>query len=103
VLLPQLLGDLGRVLYLDSDLIVTGPLDELWSTDLVAHPLAAVTNPLYPGMSTAFFRVLGLPTETAYFNSGVMLIDLEDWRRNHRTEDVLRFVERLASATDWPD
>ncbi|HVT34306.1 MAG TPA: glycosyltransferase, partial [Nevskiaceae bacterium] len=50
VLLPRLLPDVERVLYLDADLIAADSLLPLWQTPLDDHLLAAVTNPLYPFM-----------------------------------------------------
>lgn len=74
-----------RVLYLDCDLLVIGNLTELWETDLDGYLLGAVQE--------ATTGVLGTPKtyehpqdphldpEKPYFNAGVLLIDLPQWRR----------------------
>jgi lipopolysaccharide biosynthesis glycosyltransferase len=44
ILLPEMLSDIERVLYVDVDVLVVAALDELWSIDLADAYLAAVTN-----------------------------------------------------------
>ena len=78
LLAPRLLPDtIEKVLYLDSDLIVRKSLAPLWNTDIADRPLAAV--PDYIGGTAG--RDLGLPDGTKYFNSGVLLMNLQYWRR----------------------
>lgn len=80
---------LDRVLYLDLDLLVEGSLLPLWQMELDGHPLAAVSDPFarrrffWAARLAQDAQAAGLsrcPTEP-YFNSGVMLIDLAQWRR----------------------
>lgn len=103
VLLPELLPTLDRVLYLDADVIVAGPLDELWLTDLEGQAIGAVTNPFYPWMGTRFLRRMGLPSPADYFNSGVLLMNLSDWRREGYSEAILEFARRGEFMKNWPD
>jgi lipopolysaccharide biosynthesis glycosyltransferase len=97
-----LLPELDRVLYLDADTIVTGPLDELFARDLSHYALAAVVNPLYAWMSDTFLQGLGVPSICKYFNSGVLLMNLDDWRANRYTESILEFGCQQ-DVGDWPD
>lgn len=66
----------ARALYLDSDIIVTANLDQLFSTDLEGKPLAAVQDASSWEMLTTF-------------NSGVMLIDTKKWRQDHILEQLI--------------
>lgn len=102
IFLPELLPELDRILYLDADTIVRRHLEPLWGTDLGGLPLAAVANPLYPFMDHGFLAGLGLASTAEYFNSGVLLLDLEVWRREGLTARVL---ERAAAQgrQEWPD
>ena len=86
-------GELDRVLYLDGDILVSGDVGELWATDLGGVTVGAVMDlPCYP-----LNRKLGLPGDAPYFNAGVLLIDLQRWRR-------LKIGERsLALAREHPD
>jgi lipopolysaccharide biosynthesis glycosyltransferase len=102
VLLPELLPELDRVLYLDADTLITGPLVPLWEIDLDGCLVAAVTNPLLASMLPRIQRDLGLPDLGSYFNSGVLLIDLEAWRAGATAQAVLDFA-RAHESVIWPD
>jgi lipopolysaccharide biosynthesis glycosyltransferase len=73
-LLPSMVH---RVLYLDCDVICTGPLRPLWEIGETVPVLAAVLDRAGDGWKT----LLGLPAEAAYFNSGVLAVNLDAWRR----------------------
>jgi lipopolysaccharide biosynthesis glycosyltransferase len=77
-----------RVLYLDSDMVVTGSLDELWETDLRGNTIGAVT---IPGSTRC--GLLDIPEAYGYFNSGVLLIDLAQWRERNIFPKLLNFIE----------
>lgn len=59
-----------RALYLDSDMIVTQDLSNLFELDMQGYPVAAVED---------------LPTTSDKFNAGLLLIDNKKWRE----EDVV--------------
>jgi lipopolysaccharide biosynthesis glycosyltransferase len=103
VALPEVLPDVERVVYLDADTIVTDDLAPLGSVDLAGHPLAAVTNALYPRTPLGFLADLGVPSPGDYFNSGVLVMQLEAWRRDDLTGAVQRFVDRGRGLDLWPD
>lgn len=102
-LLPELLPEVERVLYLDADTLIMGSLDTLWSTDLESNVIGAVANPLYPFMDTEFMRNLGLKPGRDYFNSGVLLMDLARWREQGLTQELHAFVATHGAAQQWPD
>lgn len=101
VFLPELLPEVDRVLYLDCDTIIRRNLSELWMTDLRGMPLGAVVNPLYPFMDCRFLDELGVRAES-YFNSGVLLFDLQKWRASELTEHLL-VRAREQGRQEWPD
>lgn len=80
IFLPELLSELDRVLYLDSDLIALADLGPLWETAVGDHYVAAVTNVLEPRYAERL-AAGGLEPRT-YFNAGVMLMNLELMRRD---------------------
>ncbi len=113
LLLSRLLPtDLQRVIYLDSDLIVLGDLVELWEMPLEGKPCLAARDmghpyihreiarpdvsewerklPLYRALPIVNYKELGLDPRAEYFNSGVLLIDLELWRRENLAEKFLQ-------------
>jgi lipopolysaccharide biosynthesis glycosyltransferase len=89
VLVPQLFGDLDRLLFLDLDLIVTESLRALWETDLKGRYVAAVTNVL-PRHYADALTAAGFDC-TTYFNAGVLLMDLERMRRDRCAEAMVDY------------
>ncbi|MBI2382588.1 MAG: glycosyltransferase family 8 protein [Gammaproteobacteria bacterium] len=80
ILLPDLLPELEKILYLDSDLIVQGAVRPLWQSDISEKVFAAVTNPLYPFMPPFPRDRLHLADARSYINSGVLLMNLDRMR-----------------------
>ncbi len=103
IFLPRLLPDKERVLYLDADALVLAALGDVWRTDLKGNALGAVVNPLYPSMSRAFLTRLGVQSAAQYFNSGVLLMDLNRWRQDQLDARVLAEAQRSAATETWPD
>lgn len=101
VLLPDLLPEVSRVLYIDADAMIAAPLDELWERDLEGNLVGAVTNPLYTSMVPRIVSDLGLSGAASYFNSGVLLMDLAAWRAADTVSAVIDFARRHVIA--WPD
>lgn len=99
--LPELLPDIGAVLYLDGDTIAVDSLEPLWSTDLATHHVAAVTN-VWEWWNADYPASLGLTRPDRYFNSGVLLMDLEQMRRDAVTSELIAYA-RTAEHLPWGD
>ena len=83
----------SKLLYLDSDILVLGDLGPLWETDLENATLGAVVDVLDEISKRGGADAHDLPRVMDYFNSGVLLIDLDRWRAekiSERTMDYLR-------------
>lgn len=90
-----------RIIYLDSDVLVLDRIEELWRTDMadstVATPEYCHTN-FTSYFSESFWTNFTLSSTFAnkqpcYFNSGVMVINLEKWRENKCTARVEYWME----------
>jgi lipopolysaccharide biosynthesis glycosyltransferase len=103
ILLPNLLPSVERVLYLDSDLLILGDLQALYSMDLGDSYLAAVTQPTLPEVLPRLQQTLGLPDANSYFNSGVMTLDLNRLRDTGSVEQVLAFIYDGRGPMPWAD
>lgn len=101
-LLPQLLPDLERVLYLDADTFVTGSLEDLWHTELGDAPLAAVANVVEPALKPHVAQ-LGIDDPGTFFNSGVLLLNLDVMRAERSYEALVRAVDHHRDHLVWPD
>lgn len=84
-----LAADHGRVLYLDCDTLVNGPLDELFAVELGGRPIGLAPD----CVSSDYYRVIRLSGGRRYYNSGVMLIDLDAWRRCDCTRLLMDEIE----------
>jgi lipopolysaccharide biosynthesis glycosyltransferase len=89
ILLPELLRDVDRLLCLDIDLLVKDSLRPLWEMDLRGRYVAAVTNVPSP-RDAKRLAAAGFDLRN-YFNSGVLLMDLELMRRDCCTEAMRRY------------
>lgn len=79
-LLPQ---EVERVIYLDCDMMVRRPIQELYETDLQGRPVGAVQDSIAPFiMARRDMRQNAGIFETGdpYFNSGMLVIDVPQWR-----------------------
>jgi lipopolysaccharide biosynthesis glycosyltransferase len=102
IMLPELLGQTERVLYLDIDTLVLDSLGPLWELELDDSYLAAVTNvPERHMMGHA--AELGLPGPEAYFNSGVLLMNLELMRREGSSAALRECALTRREQLLWPD
>jgi lipopolysaccharide biosynthesis glycosyltransferase len=81
-------AEVERVLYLDADIVVVGSIATLWRTDLGGKLLGAVD---IPG-SDRGVEQLGMRLEDGYFNAGVLLIDLVQWRLSNAVKMVLDYI-----------
>lgn len=98
-LLPQ---GLGRVLYLDPDTLVINPLRPLWETDLQGNLFAAAAHTGKTELANSVNQ-LRLGTESAYYNSGVLLIDLSLARQQIDPQGLFRYVAQHRMELLLPD
>lgn len=74
--------EVKKALYLDCDTIICGSIRPLYETELGDRLVGMVMEPtVYKEMKNS----IGMGPEEPYYNSGVLLMDLEGWRN----EDVL--------------
>ena len=91
IFLPQVLPDVERILYLDADAIVVESLRSLWDLDLSEQYVAAVTNVFEPHFAYRPAE-LGLAGPHAYFNAGVLMMNLDLMRRDGCTDALLAYA-----------
>jgi len=111
LVIPSLLPErLSRVLYLDGDVLVLDDLEPLWQTDLHGAPAGAVsdlflhTAYLSKGLDPARERAdhfrykTELPRVRNYLNAGVLLIDLDTWRKERISEKAFDYLKRYPAS-----
>ncbi|WP_165312835.1 glycosyltransferase family 8 protein [Vibrio ziniensis] len=90
--------DVEKVLYLDVDTIVVDSISELFEIDLKDNVLASVNIPF----ATSHNRC-HLPLEYEYFNSGVLIFNLKQWRLEDGRQKILDFLLKNSDIALNPD
>lgn len=94
IFISELLSkDIYKVIYLDSDLIIKGDISELWDIDLKEKILAAVDDP----MGRERMKDLQIPLNFSYFNAGILVINLANWRKQQLTDKIIAFIKHNPS------
>jgi lipopolysaccharide biosynthesis glycosyltransferase len=95
LLLADLLNE-DQVLYLDSDLVVEVDVLEVEDFDFKGYILAAVGGGKYKySLGEKFYiNKLGISPDAEYFNSGVLLLNLQEWRLRNIKEECLRIARQ---------
>jgi len=83
--------DIHKVLYLDGDIIVRGGLSELWNTDVTGYAVAAGLSRYNDDIK--LIKKLGFDPKYGYFNSGVLLINLDYWRENQVVNLFVNYIK----------
>ncbi|MGP1952752.1 MAG: glycosyltransferase [Arsenophonus sp. ET-KM2-MAG3] len=83
---------INKILYLDSDIICSGDISELFTIKLNHYIIAAVTDrDKFLWKKRA--KLLVTPEiANGYFNSGVMLINTNKWHKNKITEKTINIL-----------
>ena len=84
--------EITRIIYLDADIICKGDILPLWQTDLQGKVLGAVRD---WGEAKSCDRI-GLKNGR-YFNSGVLLLDLKQWRQQKLTTKLFQWLEQVGN------
>ncbi len=91
LLLPHILPNTSKVLYLDSDILVLDGLQDLCNIELGGNILGAVTDGLDSELKAGTLNAT-IPPVQDYFNAGVLLIDLDRWREERVSEKALQYL-----------
>ena len=93
---PQLLHQhYDRILYLDCDTFITGNIADLLNLSLEDRRFAIGYDCLYNN----YKKLIGLSPEQPYFNTGVLLIDIQTWIAQ---ECTARFFDCLKCRAHLP-
>jgi len=104
VFIPNLLPQDERlVLYCDIDTLVCRDLEELFKTPLQGKAIGAVLEHV-SNKESHFNERLGMPLDCpGYFNSGVMLLDLDVFRKQNLTEKIVQYAREYSDKLTCPD
>ncbi len=86
--MADLLPNIDKIIYLDSDMVVCSSLKELFEEDTGEYFISAAEDIGYFWAHNAF----GRKEEKFYANSGVMVINLKLWREHSIGEKLYKFA-----------
>lgn len=99
LLVPQFLdGHVDRYLYLDADTIVCDDLSPVFDVQTNGVTVCAVENPNFDRHGS-----LKMNPSSTYFNSGVILVDVQRWIQERITERTVMFVRENSEAIHFVD
>ena len=91
--------EIDRILYLDADTIVNRSLDTLFDIDMGNNSIAMGLDSLGEHHKIK----IGLDKDDYYFNSGVILFDLNKWKRNRLSEKIVAHIKEGNNHYPAPD
>ncbi len=91
--------DVKRVLYLDADTIILAGISGLYDSDLKDHSLAMV----YDSLGESHKSEIGLSADDGYYNSGVILFDVDAWKKRGYTGKIIDHVKNVRAQYPSPD
>ena len=102
LLLPEILpDDVKKVLYLDADTLIMADLSELAALDMTDRSIAAVLDPM--SFTEKTFVRCGYDAEKLYVCAGVMLMNLDYWRKHRLMEKIIEWSRMHADDLEYPD
>lgn len=103
-LISKLKPNLGKVIYLDSDIIVMGDIEELFCIQLGNYLLGAISE-LNTNPKNAKQRCLALNLDCnhAYFNAGVLLLDTQKWAQENIAQKLFETEKLYRTKLQWAD
>jgi lipopolysaccharide biosynthesis glycosyltransferase len=103
LLLPNFIEE-KKVIYLDLDIIVNLDIMQLYNQSLNGCIIAAVVEcTIGQSIENRLYKTVGFEMNSPYFNSGIMLIDCETWKKNNITEKCLEFANKYPNKLQAAD
>ena len=94
-LLPELIKNADKIIYLDCDIIVTKDIAQLWDISMNDHYIAAVED-IFPAVANGIYS-----RKKGYVNTGMLLINSKKWRLTNLTNKLLKYS--LSNKLMWMD
>lgn len=93
ILLPEIIDkSINKILYLDCDIIIIDEISEIFEYEIDNYALGACIDA--SPFNQQHRKQLGLGINEYAFNSGVMIINLDYWRKKNAEQELLRYSKR---------
>lgn len=97
-LLPE---SIHKLLYIDGDTLCVDSIADFYNTDLDGFSCAAIHDE--SNDDARAYERLKYPPENGYFNAGVMLINLDWWRKNDVMQKCVDYISAEPDSCLWHD
>lgn len=105
-LIPNLVPDIDKALYVDTDMVICGDVAEIYNKDLTGKGVAATVymdEDCKPKLYLSYKKKLNIAAEHRYFNAGLLIIDCEYWRKHNIVEQLMAKTAELRDVIEMPD
>ena len=100
-LLPQ---NVDRIIWLDADIVICGNIEKFYNQSFDGNLLIACPDAAWESEEINHIKEnLGLDKGYVYFNSGVLLLNIEAMRNETNYHDIVRSAYRIADCLVFPD
>ena len=80
-----------RAIYIDGDTLITDSLHSLFDMELDGKPFAIG----YDCLCNRYKKLIDIQQDAPYFNAGVLLIDIGEWRRRKCTDRIFDYMNNI--------
>lgn len=84
-------ADVHKILYLDPDTVINRNLSDFYNTDMTGKTVAGGMH-MFGFFEKINLIRLGMDKNSHYINAGVLLINLDEWRKTVTLQQILDFI-----------
>lgn len=97
--------NIKKALYLDVDMLVLEDIEKLWNIDITDYVAGAVVDSIckVAHIGIKNYQDFDMDAQTPYFNSGLLLMNLDLWRQKNITPKVIDCVNRNRNYATFSD
>lgn len=103
LLIPDFVKDIKKAIYLDSDIIALDDISKLYSENIDKYGLGAIEEYAEEQWQIRLKKIFDINSKLKHFNSGVLLINCDFWRKNDITKKLLDLAKYYKDKTPLQD
>lgn len=96
--------EISRAIYIDSDIIINGSLERFYNMDFEDTYLIACEDRVISKKNRKVYDSIGLPYSNRYFNSGIMVMNIEKMKKTKDIElKLVSYIEKIGNKAGYHD